>query len=370
MRKVTVVLAVGIGLAVLAGGLHLAWQGVSTRAAQVKDDKKDDKGAGKQTAGPGVPVETATARPSTSSSDIHAIGSLQSDESVQIAPEIAGRISEIAFREGEPVREGEILVKFDDSLVAAEVAEQEARYALAKSNLDRAEQLGKTGNVTLRARDEATAAFESTRATLELVKVRHQMHTLRAPFSGVVGLRTGSVGAFVSVGTAIVNLEKIDSLKVDFSIPELHLRDVAVGQHVQVSVDALPDKVFAGSIYAINPMVDVNGRALRIRARLPNVDGTLRPGLFARLTVEGPKKQNVVVVPESAIVPQGSDAFVYRVENGTAVQVKVRLGQRRAGFATVLEGLEPDAVVITAGQQRLRNGARVEVVASAPQSKG
>jgi membrane fusion protein (multidrug efflux system) len=139
---------------------------------------------------------------------------------------------------------------------------------------------------------------------------------------------------------------------------------------VEVSVDALPNKTFAGTIYAINPMVDVNGRALRIRARLPNADGTLRPGLFARLKVEGPRKENVVVVPESAIVPRGTDSFVYRIDEGTAVEVKVRLGERRAGFVAVVEGLEPNAIVVTAGQQRLRNGARVEVVSSAPQSKG
>ena len=369
MRKwFVLVIIAGVGFAVLAAGVQIFRQDDRLRAAQVND--KDDKGPRMQVGGPRVPVETSTARPSTSSSDIHAIGSLQSDESVQIAPELAGRISEIAFREGEQVREGDVLIKFDDALVQAEIAEQEARYALVKSNLDRANQLAKTGNVTERARDEAIAAFEGNRATLDLAKVRLDKHIIRAPFAGVVGLRSASVGAFVGVGTAIVNLEKIDALKVDFSIPELHLGDISVGQKVRVAVDALPNKVFEGTIYAINPMVDVNGRALRIRARLPNVDGTLRPGLFARLTVEGPTKQNVVVVPESAIVPQGSDSFVYRVENGTAVQVKVRLGQRRAGFATVLEGLEPDAIVVTAGQQRLRNGARVEVVASAPQSKG
>ncbi len=259
---------------------------------------------------------------------------------------------------------------FEDALVRAELAEQAARFELAKSNLDRADKLAKTGSVTLRARDEATAAYETALATLELAKVRLDKHTLRAPFSGIVGLRSASVGAFVSVGTPIVNLEKIDALKVDFSIPEIHLGDVSVGQKVQVTVDALPNKVFEGTIYAINPMVDVNGRALRIRARLPNPDGLLRPGLFARLTVEGPQKHNVVVVPESAIVPRGTDSFVYRVDNGTAVESKVRLGERKAGFVAVLEGLEPHAVVITAGQQRLRNGARVDIVSAHPQSKG
>jgi membrane fusion protein (multidrug efflux system) len=369
MRKlVALAVTAAIGLGVVVGGIYaLPYFGQSQKppAQNAKDDSAQRKPAGS-----GVPVETSSAQPATSTADIHAIGSLQSDEAVQIAPEIAGRIAEISFREGESVNEGDVLIRFDEALVRAEIAEQEARFDLAKSNLDRANQLAKTGTVTLRARDEAIAAFEGARATLELAKVRLEKHTIRAPFSGIVGLRTASVGAFVAVGTAIVNLEKIDTLKIDFSVPEIYLSDVSVDQNVQVRVDALPNKAFKGSIYAINPMVDVNGRALQIRARLPNAGGELRPGLFARVTIEGPEERNVVVVPESAIVPRGTDSFVYRVENDTAVEAKVRLGERKAGFVAVLEGLEPHAVVVTAGQQRLRNGSRVDVVSSGAQAKG
>lgn len=347
-----------IGGAVLAGGSQLLRfnQGNS---AQIKDT---GKAASKNPGRAGVAVETANAIAATSRSDIRAVGSLQSDESVNIAPELPGRIAEIAFREGEEVKQGDVLIRLDDSLVRAEVAEQEARFSLVQSNLERANTLAKTGNVTLRARDEATAAFEGTRATLELARVRLAKHIIFAPFSGIVGLRRASVGAYVPIGTTIVNLEKIDTLKVDFSIPEIFLANVDVGQSIQVTVDAIPDKTFTGTVYAINPMVDVNGRALRIRARLPNVSGDLRPGLFARLTVKGPQEQNVVSVPESAVVARGGDSFVYRVENGRAVETKVRLGERKAGFVEVLEGLRVNAVVVTAGHQRLRNGSTVEIL--------
>lgn len=366
-QRLLLAVIAAMGLSVLAAGILVFRYNDQPRAAQVQD-KQEQRSAPAERAR--IPVETSNAQRGTSSSDIRAIGSLQSDESVQIAPEIAGRVSEIAFREGEPVREGDVLVKFDDALVRAETAEQEARFALTQSNLDRADQLASRGSGTERARDEAVAAHESARATLELARVRLEKHTIRAPFSGVMGLRSASVGAFVGIGTAIVNLEKIDTLKVDFSIPEIHLGDVTVGQKIEVVVDALPGKVFQGSIYAINPMVDVNGRALRIRARLPNAGGELRPGLFARLTVKGAQERSVVVVPESAIVPRGTDSLVYRVENETAVEVNVRLGERKAGFVAVLEGLEPNTVVVTAGQQRLRNGARVEIVAASAQTKG
>ena len=311
-----------------------------------------------------IPVETAVAQTGVATSDILAVGSLQSDESVKIAPEIAGRIAQIAFKEGETVKEGDVLVKLDEALTQAEVDEAEARFNLAKSNFDRATTLARSGTGTERARDEAIAALETGRVALELARVRLSKHTIKAPFSGTVGLRATSVGAFVPVGTAIVNLEKIDTLKLDFKVPEIFLSQIAVGQNVAVTVDALPNRKFAGSIYAIDPMVDVNGRALQIRARLPNADGTLRPGLFARIIITGPKEEKVVLVPESALVPRGGENFVYKIEGEKATEIKVRLGQRKAGQVEILEGLAAEATVVTAGHQRLRNGAAVEVIAS------
>ena len=317
-----------------------------------------------------VPVETAIAQLGVATSDIVAVGSLQSDESVKIAPEIAGRIAEITFKEGEKVNEDDVLVKLDEALTQAEVDEAEARFNLAKSNFDRATTLARSGTGTERARDEAVAALETGRVALELARVRLSKHTIKAPFPGTVGLRATSVGAFVPVGTAIVNLEKIDTLKLDFKVPEIFLSQVAVGQRVEVTVDALPNRKFSGSIYAIDPMVDVNGRALQIRARLPNADGTLRPGLFARITITGPKEEKVVLVPESALVPRGGENFVYTIEGEKATEIKVRLGQRKAGQVEVLEGLAAEATVVTAGHQRLRNGAAVEVITSDARARG
>jgi membrane fusion protein (multidrug efflux system) len=290
------------------------------------------------------------------------VGSLQSDESVKIAPEIAGRVAELPFQEGRPVAQGAVIVKLDDSLARAEIDQATARFELAEANLDRASRLAKTGAGTQQGRDEATAEFETARAALELGKVRLSKHTITAPFSGVVGLRAVSPGAFVAIGAVIVNLEKVDTLKVDFKVPEVFLADVANGQVIEVSVDALPGKTFQGTIYAINPMLDVNGRALEIRARLPNPEGVLRPGLFARIVVRGKTEQNVVLVPESALVPRGGENFVYRIAEGKAVETRVRLGERKAGEVAILEGVEPDTVIVVAGQQRLRDGAAVDPV--------
>jgi len=320
-------------------------------------------GPGQVAASQGVAVEAVAAKVATSSADLRAIGSLQSDESVQIASEIAGRVTVIGLEEGKSVVAGDILVKLDDALVAAEVADTQARYEFATGNLGRANTLARSGNVTERARDEATANAETARAALELAKVRLSKHVIRAPFSGVVGIRRVSPGAYVAIGQPIVNIEKIDTLKVDFKLPELFLSQIRTGQTVDVQVDALPGRTFPGTIYAIDPMVDVNGRALQIRARLPNPDGILRPGLFARILVKGLQERHVVIVPESAIVPRGPDKIVYAIENGRAVEAKVTLGVRKDGLVEIVDGLKSDAVVVTAGQQKLKDGTPVEIVA-------
>lgn len=316
-----------------------------------------------------VAVEVATARAVRTSTDIRAIGSLQSDETVQLAPEIAGRVFEIDFIEGSPVKAGDVLVRLDDALAKAEVKDAEARLSFAEANDERARQLSRTGNVTERSRDEAATNLETARAAVELATTRLDKHLLRAPFDGIVGVRKVSVGAFVPVGTPVVNIEKIDSLKVDFKVPEIHLTAISPGQIVDVTVDAIPGRVFEGKIYAINPQVDVNGRALQVRARIDNKDLLLRPGLFARILIKGAVERDGIVVPEGAILPRAGDNFVFRVEQGLARQVRVRLGDRSAGQVEISEGLAAGDIVVTAGQQKLRDGTPVESVATHPQNE-
>ena len=326
-------------------------------------EKVSGKGGG---GGRAIAVEAAMARGARTTTDIRAIGGLRSDESVQIASEISGRVAEANFLEGGFVNAGDVLAKLDDGLAQAELADAKARYDLAEANNARAKQLSRTGNVTEKAIDEAAANFEISRAALELQKVRLSKHTITAPFAGRVGLRKVSPGDFIAAGTPIVNLEKIDFLKVDFKLPELFLPSISVGQTVDVLVDAIPGKTFTGEIYAIDPQVDVNGRALALRARLPNPDFLLRPGLFARILVKGKQTREVVLAPESAIVPRGGETFVFRIDAGKAIEARVKLGERRGAEVEILEGVPPNTQLVTAGQLKLRNGAPVEIVEAEP----
>jgi membrane fusion protein (multidrug efflux system) len=351
---VAALIAVGI-----VGGSIAAWQpgtGASAPAA--------GKARSKAASGP-IAVEAATARKATAMTSIRAIGSLTSDESVQISSEIAGRIAEISFEEGETVEAGAVLVRLDDALAKAELADAQARFELASANNQRASQLSRSGNVTEKAIDEATASLAIARAALELQKVRLAKHVIRAPFAGRVGLRRVSPGSYLAVASPIVNLEKTDRLKVDFKLPEVYLSSLAIGQTVDMTVDAMPGRTFEGTIYAIDPQVDVNGRALRLRAWTPNPDYALRPGLFVRIDVRGAQSREVIMIPESAVVPKAGETFAFRIENGRAVEARIRLGARKGEEVEVLEGLEPDVLVVVAGQQKLRSGSQVEIVPGA-----
>jgi membrane fusion protein (multidrug efflux system) len=373
--SVLLLLIVGAGVYYAIYGSPLAQNGSAGGASGGKGQRNagaSDAGAsdagGQRQGRRGAPVEVGVARQGVATDDLWSVGSLRSDESVQISAEVAGRISEILFKEGEEVKAGDVLIKLDDALAKAEVEEVKSRQTLAQSNFDRAQSLSRSGSGTERALDEATSALQTARAELQLAETRLAKLSITAPFDGRVGLRTLSVGAYATPGAPIVNLEKIDQLKLDFRVPEIVLTQVSTGQEVEATVDAQPGRKFNGKIYAIDPQVDVNGRSLRIRARIDNADLALRPGLFARVIIKGLEERQVVRVPESAVVPRGEDNLVYSIVGGKAKENKVSLGRRRAGEVEILQGIDPGTQVVVAGQMNLKDGSAVEVVAGPTQS--
>ncbi|MBE0529968.1 MAG: efflux RND transporter periplasmic adaptor subunit [Rhodospirillales bacterium] len=309
-----------------------------------------------------IAVEVERATISTVVEDIRAVGTLRPNESVVIAPEIAGRLSRIRFNEGDRVKTGDVLVEIDSVILKAELDKSRAEVALAKANNDRASTLAQQGTGTLRARDEAVAAFHAAQANLALAEARLEKATITAPLSGVMGLRAVSVGAYLTPGTPIVELADVATLKVDFRVPELRVASLRPGQAIVIAADALPDAAFEGTIYAIDPTVDVNGRAIRLRARVPNPDGRLSPGLFVRLQIIVERRAGAVLVPESAIFAEAGKTFVYRIVDNRAERIEVTLGQRRPGVVEVRNGLTGEDTVVTAGHQRLGAGAVVEIL--------
>jgi membrane fusion protein (multidrug efflux system) len=299
---------------------------------------------------------------------ITAVGSLRSDESITVRPEVAGRISAILFKEGQQVSKGMTLVRLDPAINQAEVQQARANLQLAQTKYDRAVELSQRNFISGQAKDEAENNLRVAQAALALVEARLAKTEIRAPFAGVIGLRVVSVGDYVKEGADIVNLESIDPLKVDFRVPEVYLRQVQEGQTLTVTLDALPGKKFEGKVYAVNPLVDAAGRAVVIRAIVRNTDTTLRPGMFARVNLITRAEKEALVIPEQAIVPQGEEQYVFRVVDGKAVRVRVEIGQRRDAKVEILKGLDAGDVVVTAGQIKLRDGMPVTVIGNGPAS--
>lgn len=314
-----------------------------------------------------VAVETKRVAVDTVYEEMRAVGTLAANESIVISAEIAGRISRIGFVEGEKVKSGDVLLELDDTVLKAELDKVRSDLALARANRERASTLATQGAGTQRARDETEAAFMSRQADLALAEARLQKSTLTAPFSGVIGLRNVSVGAYIIPGQRIADLADVNTLKVDFRIPEINAMQVKVGNTIMVTADAIPDATFEGKIYAIDPIVDVNGRAMRLRAQVPNRDGRLLPGFFARVRIVTDQRPNALLIPESAIIPLDGKILVYRVVEGRAVQAEVELGQRLPGQVEVRKGLSASDTIVTSGHQRLRQGSPIQVVGSAPE---
>lgn len=313
-----------------------------------------------------VSVEAVKLIATTLTDDVGAVGSVRSNEAVVLRPEVAGRIASINFREGQIVKRGQTLVALDASVNRAEVDQMRAQLDLAASNLKRTDELARANFVSASAKDEAASKMRVAEATLALAQAKLSKMTLTAPFDGVVGIRNVSVGDYVRDGADLINVEDIGSVKIDFRLPERYQPQVTVGQQVVVTSDALPGQRFAATIAAIDPLIDANGRSVSIRARAPNPTKALRPGMFARVRVIFAEKSGAILVPEEAIVPSGSDFYIYRVIDGAARRTRVKIGARRDAKVDVLEGAQAGDVVVVAGQLKLiRDAMPVKVVEGA-----
>jgi membrane fusion protein, multidrug efflux system len=309
-----------------------------------------------------VPVEAAAVTKGPLTEQVTAVGSLRSDESVVISSEIAGRIIDIHFKEGTPVEKGAPLITLDDSVYQAELHQAEAKQKLAAQSNQRVTELFSRKFASGSSKDEAESNPAVSNAAIELAKAQIDKTRIAAPFAGIVGLRQVSVGEYITPGQQLVGLDAISSIKVDFKVPEKYLPTVHTGQLIEIKVDAYPGHAFKGEVYAIDPRVDIEGRSIFIRARVPNDDQKLRPGQFARVTLIHEVKPDALTVPEAAIVPKGEDQFVFKVVDGKAQLSRVSIGTRREGRVELVEGVAAGELVITAGQLKVRDGAAVTVV--------
>jgi membrane fusion protein (multidrug efflux system) len=376
MQKRTVTLVAISGLVAAGLAAYLLQRSPSTPAADgkaaaataapaVKADGKGDMKAAKGGPGGPVPVEVVQLAPQRVVEELQAVGTMRANQSVVLRPEVTGRVAAIGFRDGQYVKKGQLLVGLDAALNEAEVAQARAELALANANLKRTADLASKNFVSSSAQDTAESNVTVLEARLQLAQARLAKMRIVAPFDGVVGLRAISIGDVVKDGTDLVNVEDIGRLKVDFRLPERTFTQLKVGQAVEVTTDAVPGALYKGRVDAINPRIESGGRSLEVRAELPNTDGKLRPGMFARVRVIVGDRAEALLVPEEAIVPQGDNFFVFRVVDDKAQRVPVKLGVRRDGQVELLDNVKPGDRVVTAGMRVQRDGQPVRVLGSA-----
>lgn len=331
-------------------------------------------GSAKPAGGFALAVEVATVKAVDFVDDALAVGSLKSAESVVMRPETAGRVALINFRDGSVVAKGAVLLSLDASIQEAELQQAKANLALAESTYRRNSELLERKFISQQALDSSAATLKIQEAAVSLAEAKLARTRIRAPFAGVVGLRNVSVGDFVKEGQDLVNIEEIATLRADFKLPESYIGRLSKGLALEVTSDALPGERFAAVLEAVDPLVDQGGRSLSARARLDNKAGKLRPGMFVRLRLLFGERQAALMVPEQAIVP-GAQSAVFKVVDGKATRVPVRLGVRRTAQVEIVDGLTAGDVVVTAGQLKLRDGMAVRAVgegapASAPAAGG
>lgn len=317
------------------------------------------KGGGEGGGPPAMPVEAAVARTDTVVDAILATGQIEALQSIELRPDIEGRIAEIVVREGSFVAKGAPLFKVDDAELAAQVARAEADRDLARQSLTRTRELlgQKASSQSELERTEATS--RSMDAQLALLKVRLDRTTVRAPFAGVTGQRYVSLGDYVTTDTKLLALQTVSPQRASFQVPERYADQLKLGQQVEFRVAALPGKEFIGRVDFVDPVVQLPGRTILVKAVVPNQRRELQSGMFIEARLATAVRPTAVVVPEDAILPLQGANYVWVVTDGKATRRQVELGVRTPGFVEVKSGVEAQEQVVVGGQERLAEGAPV-----------
>lgn len=321
-------------------------------------------------AGGVVVVEATEVQPADIQDVITAIGTLRSAESVVMKSEISGRIAAVSFSDGSRVAKGDTLITFDASIQEAQVNQAKAERDLAAAKLKRTQDLFDKKFLSAAALDDARASEQIAQAKLALAQATLGKMSLRAPFSGVIGIRQVSVGDYIKEGADLVNLEDTSSMKVDFRVPEQASGRLRVGQVVGLQSDAFVGQSFPAKVTAVDSAVDPLGRSLLMRAELRDVSQRLKPGMFMRVTLVLETRKNALTIPEESVVTQQGRLLVFKVVDGKAVSTPVvtglRVTNKDKAVVEVVKGLAAGDVVVTAGQIKIRGNNLPVKIAPVP----
>ncbi|MGB0132486.1 efflux RND transporter periplasmic adaptor subunit [Dokdonella sp.] len=318
-----------------------------------------ESGGGAKSPMPAVPVTTTIVETVTWVDSFEAVGTTKARESITLTAKITETVRKVNFRDGQHVDAGDVLVEMTSGQQVAALAEAQANYKDAERLMQRNDDLVGKGTVSQQVADTARATQESSKARVAFLRAQLSDRVVTAPFSGVLGLRQVSVGALVTPGTVITTLDNIDTITLDFSMPERFLAALSPGLDVQATSVAYPGRSFDGAIVSVDSRVDPVTRAILVRAEIPNEDGALRAGMLLTVRVLRPERE-VLAVPEITIEQIGTDSFVYVVDTtGKVKREIVTLGARKGGMVEVLDGLEAGTRIVRDGTVKLRDGSMI-----------
>jgi len=322
---------------------------------------------GKKFVPPPETVTSATVQADTWETALTAVGTLNAVQGVTVAAELAGKVVEITFEAGTRVQKGDILLRQDTSSEEAQLPGAIAQVNLSNINLERMNQLFSKQLISQADRDNAVAGAEQAQSQAENIRATIGKKTIRAPFSGQLGIRQVNLGQLLREGDPIVTLQSLDPIYVDFTLPQQQLSLVRQGLTVQVTSDALPGETLKGRITAINPLVDADTRSNKIEATVANRGNRLRPGMFVNVAVGLPARQTVLSIPATAVLyaPYGDSVFIIEDagdKKGKVLRQQfVRLGVKRGDFVAATSGIKEGETVVSTGVFKLRNGQSVVV---------
>jgi membrane fusion protein, multidrug efflux system len=332
-------------------------------AAPAACKKANPAAGGGGPGGPGgfaMPVEVAAAIRDTVVDAIAATGQIEAIQSIELRPEVSGRITDILVREGQEVADSTPLFKVDDAELKAQVAQADAERQLSRQALERTKQLIAQKASSASDLEQAEARSRGADANYDLLKTRLDRTVVRAPFGGVVGRRLVSIGTYVSSQTSLITLQSVNPQFASFDVPERYADRLRRGQLVSFQVAALPGRNFSGEVVFVDPVVALPGRTILIKARVPNTEHQLQAGMFIEARLATDIRPNAIVVPEDALLPLQGSTYVWVVKDGKADRRQVTLGVRTAGWAEIEGGgIEAGDQVVVGGLERLFPGVKV-----------
>jgi membrane fusion protein, multidrug efflux system len=345
---------------------------------------------------PAVAVSSTEVQPTTWNPEIEAIGTLRAAQGVDVAAEAAGTIKSIEFEANDRIEAGQLLVQIDDAVERAELISAQAAMERDRAQLERAQRLRQSGVTAEATLEDAQSTFAASESAVQRIQAVMDQKGIEAPFAGTIGIPRVDEGEYVQPGTVIATLQQLDTMKVDFTVPEQLMGELEIGQTAAFGLTE-DDFPYQGKITGIDPKIDPQTRLVSVRAEVGNPDSALRPGQFARVRVQLPAKENVIALPQTAVVTSLYGDYVYVVEEAeeqpaaaatatndqgaqapaagssgdeagspaaprlVAKQVFVEIGRRQGNQIEIATGLEPGQQVVTSGQNKLANNAPVTI---------